>query len=1215
MQKLIERLDFGKIKSRGKMPHFLEFQLNSYEDFLQTNMSPNKREEKGFELAFREVFPIESSNGDVRLEYIGYELHEAEAPLNDELECKKRGKTYSNSLKVRLRLINKKMGNEIQESLVYFGEVPKMTERATFIINGAERVVVSQLHRSPGVSFSKEVNTQTGKDLFSGKIIPYKGTWLEFETDKNDFLSVKIDRKKKVLATIFLKAVDFFKDNNEIRDYFLETKELNLKALYKKYSKEPEELLNILKQELEGSIVKEDILDEETGEFIAETEAFINEELINNLIENKVESISYWHVGPESKLIANTLMNDTTLTEDEAVVEVFKKLRPGDQVTVDSARSLIRQMFFNPQRYDLEPVGRYKMNKRLKLDVPEEQISLTKEDVLGTIKYVIDLNNGDQNVHTDDIDNLSNRRIRGVGELLLMQIKTGLAKMNKMVREKMTTQDIETVTPQSLLNTRPLNALIQDFFGSGQLSQFMDQSNPLAELTHKRRTAAVKEFFGSSQLSQFMDQNNPLGELTHKRRLSALGPGGLSRERAGFEVRDVHDSHYGRICPIETPEGPNIGLIGSLATYAKINKYGFIETPYVKVENGVAIVDDVHYLAADEEDGLFIAQADTKLDKNNKLQGLVVCRYGHEIVEIEPERVNYMDVSPKQVVSVSAGLIPFLEHDDANRALMGSNMQRQAVPLLRSEAPFIGTGLERKVAVDSGAVVTTKVSGKVTYVDGKKIIIEDADKKEHTYRLLNYERSNQSMCLHQTPLVDLGDKVKAGDIIADGPATRLGDLALGRNILMGFMPWEGYNYEDAILISDRLRKDDVFTSIHIEEYEIDARTTKLGDEEITREIPNVSESALRNLDENGIIMIGSEVGPGDILVGKTAPKGETEPPAEEKLLRAIFGEKARDVRDTSLTMPHGSKGVVVDVLELSRENGDELKAGVNKSIRVLVAEKRKITVGDKMSGRHGNKGVVSRVLPAEDMPFLADGTHLDVVLNPLGVPSRMNIGQVLEVHLGMAMRTLNGGTYISTPVFDGATEEQIKDYLEKQGFPRTGKVTLYDGRTGEKFDNEVTVGIMYMLKLHHLVEDKMHARAIGPYSLVTQQPLGGKAQFGGQRLGEMEVWALEAYGASNILQEMLTVKSDDITGRTKTYEAIIKGEAMPESDLPESFKVLLKEFQALALDIELCDEEDNVINVDEEVGIEETPTEYSPQYEMEMTGLHEIDEDAEDFEE
>ena len=1184
MEKLVERLNFGKIKQRGEMPHFLEFQLNSYEDFLQTSASPNKRENKGFEAAFREVFPIESSNGDVRLEYIGYELHESEAPLNDELECKRRGKTYSNSLKVRLRLINKKMGNEIQESLVYFGEVPKMTERATFIINGAERVVVSQLHRSPGVSFSKEVNTQTGKDLFSGKIIPYKGTWLEFETDKNDFLSVKIDRKKKVLATVFLKAVDFFEDNNEIRDYFLETKELELGSIYKEYSSNPEELLLVLKEKLEGSILKEGIIDEETGEYLIEEETYLNEELIARLIENKIETITYWEVKAEDKLVANTLMNDATATKDEAVVEIFRKLRPGDQVTIDSARNLIRQMFFNSQRYDLEPVGRYKMNKRLKLDIPDEEIVLTRDDVLGTIKYVIALNNGDQTTHIDDIDNLSNRRIRGVGELLLMQIKTGLTKMSKMVREKMTTQDIETVTPQSLLNTRPLNALIQDFFGSGQLSQFMDQSNPLAELTHKRR-------------------------------ISALGPGGLSRERAGFEVRDVHDSHYGRVCPIETPEGPNIGLIGSLATYAKINKYGFMETPYVRVENGVALLDDIRYLAADEEDGLFIAQADTKLDKKNKIQGLAVCRYGHEIVEIEADRVNYMDVSPKQVVSVSAGLIPFLEHDDANRALMGSNMQRQAVPLLRSEAPFIGTGLERKVAVDSGAVITSKVNGKVTYVDGKKIIIEDENKKEHVYRLLNFERSNQSMCLQQTPLVDLGDKIKVGDIIADGPATKSGDLSLGRNILMGFMPWEGYNYEDAILISDRLRKDDVFTSIHIEEYEIEARATKLGNEEITREIPNVSESALRNLDENGIIKIGSEVNPGDILVGKTAPKGETEPPAEEKLLRAIFGEKARDVRDTSLKMPHGSKGVVVDILELSKENGDDLKPGVNKSIRIMVAEKRKITVGDKMSGRHGNKGVVSRVLPAEDMPFLEDGTHLDVVLNPLGVPSRMNIGQVLEVHLGMAMRTLNGGTCISTPVFDGATEEQVKDYLEKQGFPRTGKVTLYDGRTGEKFDNKVTVGIMYMLKLHHLVEDKMHARAIGPYSLVTQQPLGGKAQFGGQRLGEMEVWALEAYGASNILQEMLTVKSDDITGRTKTYEAIIKGEAMPESDLPESFKVLLKEFQALALDIELCDEEDNVINVDEEIGIEDTPTEYSPQYEIEMTGLHEIDEDAEDFEE
>lgn len=1160
MGKLVERLNFGRIKERGTMPHFLEFQLDSYEDFLQAKEAPNNRKDKGLESAFREIFPVESSNGDIKLEYVSYELHEAEPPLNDELECKKRGKTYSTSLKVRLRLINKKSGNEIQESLVYFGEVPMMTERGTFIINGAERVVVSQLHRSPGVSFNKEINIQTGKDLFSGKIIPYKGTWLEFETDKNDFLSIKIDRKKKVLATVFLKAIDFFNNNTEIKDYFLETKELDLASIFQKY-KNKDELLSVIRTRFEGSFIKEDIYDDETGEIIAEADAVIDETLIEKMIEFKIEKVTYWEVKPEDKLLANTVLSDSTLTKEEAVTEVFKKLRPGDLVTVESARSLIRQMFFNPQRYDLEPVGRYKMNKRLKLNVPEDEILLTKDDIIGTMKYVINLNNG--NGHTDDIDNLSNRRVRGVGELLLMQIKAGLSKMGKMVKEKMTVQDSETLTSQSLLNTRPLNALILDFFGSGQLSQFMDQSNPLAELTHKRR-------------------------------ISALGPGGLSRERAGFEVRDVHDSHYGRICPIETPEGPNIGLIGSLAIYAKINKYGFIETPYVKVIDGKADFDQIDYLAADEEEGLFIAQADTKIGEDGTLLGDVVCRFGHEIVGISGEKVDYLDISPKQVVSVSAGLIPFLEHDDANRALMGSNMQRQAVPLLRTEAPYIGTGLERKVAVDSGAVVISKTDGKVVYVDAQKIVIEDPEGKEYKYRMLNFERSNQSMCLHQTPLVSPGEEVKAGGVIADGPATRGGDLALGRNILMAFMPWEGYNYEDAILISDRLRKDDVFTSIHVEEYEIEARNTKLGDEEITREIPNISEEALRKLDSKGIITIGSEVGPGDILVGKTAPKGETEPPAEEKLLRAIFGEKARDVRDTSLRMPHGSKGTVVEILELSRENGDELKAGVNKAIRVLVAEKRKITVGDKMSGRHGNKGVVSRVLPAEDMPFLADGTHLDVVLNPLGVPSRMNIGQVLEVHLGMAMGNYNGGTHIATPVFDGASEEQVKDYLEKLGFPRSGKVDLYDGRTGEKFDNPVTVGRMYMLKLHHLVEDKMHARAIGPYSLVTQQPLGGKAQFGGQRLGEMEVWALEAYGASNILQEMLTVKSDDVTGRTKTYEAIIKGEEMPEPDLPESFKVLLKEFQALALDVELFDKDDNVINVDEELNKEDITTEYSP---------------------
>ncbi|MGL4935635.1 MAG: DNA-directed RNA polymerase subunit beta, partial [Cetobacterium sp.] len=1031
MGKLVERLNFGRIEERGTMPHFLEFQLDSYEDFLQAKEAPLNRKDKGLESAFREIFPVESSNGDIKLEYVAYELHQAEAPLNDELECKKRGKTYSASLKVRLRLTNKKSGNEIQETLVYFGEVPLMTERGTFIINGAERVVVSQLHRSPGVSFNKEVNIQTGKDLFSGKIIPYKGTWLEFETDKNDFLSVKIDRKKKVLATVFLKAVDFFDTNEEIMDDFLEEKNVNLSEYYSRYSNK-EELISVLKTKIEGSFVKEDIFNEETGEILFETKQLITEAVIFELVDSKIENILVWEVKPEDKVFANTIVNDTGDTKEEAVTEVFKKLRPGDLVTIDSARSLIKQMFFNPQRYDLEPVGRYKMNKRLKINLPEDEILLTKEDVLATIKYVISLNNGKG--HTDDIDNLSNRRVRGVGELLLMQIKAGLSKMGKMVKEKMTIQDVETLTPQSLLNTRPLNALVLDFFGSGQLSQFMDQSNPLAELTHKRR-------------------------------ISALGPGGLSRERAGFEVRDVHDSHYGRICPIETPEGPNIGLIGSLAIYAKVNSYGFIETPYVKVDNGIADFNNIHYLAADEEEGLFIAQADTKLGQNGELLDDVVCRYGHEIVHIPGEKVHYLDVSPKQVVSVSAGLIPFLEHDDANRALMGSNMQRQAVPLLRTEAPFIGTGLERKVAVDSGAVISAKATGKVIYVDAKQIIIEDTEGKSYKHRLLNFERSNQAMCLHQTPLVSLGQEVELNQVIADGPATKGGDLALGRNILMAFMPWEGYNYEDAILISDRLRKDDVFTSIHIEEYEVEARNTKLGDEEITREIPNVSEEALKNLDSRGIIVVGSEVGPGDILVGKTAPKGESEPPAEEKLLRAIFGEKARDVRDTSLKMPHGSKGTVVEVLELSRENGDELKAGVNRSIRVFIAEKRKITVGDKMSGRHGNKGVVSRVLPAEDMPFLADGTHLDVVINPLGVPSRMNIGQVLEVHLGMAMGKLNGGTYLSTPVFDGATEEQVKDYLEKAGYPRKGKVTLFDGRTGDKFDNPVTVGRMYMLKL------------------------------------------------------------------------------------------------------------------------------------------------------
>ena len=1148
MSKLIERYSFGKIVDRGEMPHFLEFQINSYEDFLQAGVAPQKRENKGFEAIFNEIFPIESSNGLLKLEYLWYEIHDNDVPLNDELECKKRGKTYSGQLKVRLKLTNKKT-QEIQETLVHFGDIPLMTDKATFVINGAERVVVSQLHRSPGITFNKELNIQTGKDVFIGKIIPYKGTWLEFETDKNDILNVKIDRRKKVLLTVFLKAVDFFMTNAEIMNGFFDVKEVELASLYEKYK--GDELDEILRIRLEGSFINEDILDEETGEFIAESEELIDNIVIEKIRENRISSVKIWEVKPEDRIIANSLIHDNTKTNDEAVIEVFRKLRPGDLVTVESARSLVKQMFFNPQRYDLADVGRYKINKRLKQDVPEDVIVLTKEDVLQTIDYVKKLVNGEG--FTDDIDNLSNRRVRGVGELLSIQVKGGMLKMSKMVREKMTVQDITTLTPQSLLNTKPLNALILEFFGSGQLSQFMDQSNPLAELTHKRR-------------------------------ISALGPGGLSRERAGFEVRDVHNSHYGRICPIETPEGPNIGLIGSLSTYGKVNKYGFIETPFVKIEDGKADFNDIEYLGADEEEGKFIAQADTLIDEDgNFLTDEVVCRYGEEIVHIDKSKVDLLDVSPKQLVSVSAGLIPFLEHDDANRALMGSNMQRQAVPLLKTQAPYVGTGLERKVAIDSGAVITSKASGKVTYVDANRITVTDKNGVEYNHRLLNFEKSNQSMCLHQKPIVDLDEKVKKGDIIADGPSTAGGDLALGKNILLAFMPWEGYNFEDGILISERLRKDDVFTSLHIEEFDIEARTTKLGDEEITREIPNVSEEALKNLDENGIIRIGAHVTPDDILVGKVTPKGESEPPAEEKLLRAIFGEKAKDVRDTSLRLPHGVKGTVVDVLVLSKENGDDLKAGVNQLVRIYIAEKRKIMVGDKMSGRHGNKGVISRVLPIEDMPHLENGTPIDICLNPLGVPSRMNIGQVLEVHLGLAIGDMD--KYIATPVFDGASEEDVKDFLEDAGYSRTGKVKLIDGRTGEPFDNPVTVGRMYMLKLHHLVEDKMHARAIGPYSLVTQQPLGGKAQFGGQRLGEMEVWALEAYGASNILQEMLTVKSDDIGGRTKTYEAIVKGQAMPEADAPESFRVLIKEFQSLGLDVTLYDKDENPIELDKNVDL------------------------------
>ncbi|WP_277283143.1 DNA-directed RNA polymerase subunit beta [Sneathia sanguinegens] len=1143
MSKLIERYSFGKIKDRGQMPSFLEFQIDSYEDFLQARVKPEEREVKGLEAIFREIFG-EISHGDIQLKYSSYEIRDNDEPLNDELECKRRGKTYSGQLKVKFTLKNK--DGEIPSEFVHFGEIPIMTDKGSFIINGAERVVVSQLHRAPGITFNKEMDMQTGKDLFVGKIIPYKGTWLEFEVDKKDVLNVKIDRRKKVPATVFMKAIEFFHDNVEIMSEFFEEKTIDLTEIYK-YHKD--EMLSVIKSKLEGSFSREDKIDGETGEFIVEIGKRIGETTIQRLIDLKEPSIQIWEVKPEDIPLANSIQLDLTRDSDEAVVEIYRKLRPGDLVTVSSAKQLIIPMFTNVQRYDLANVGRYKINKRLKLNLPDTDVVLKKEDVVATVNYIKKLISG--NGVTDDIDNLSNRRVRGVGELLAIQIKGGMIKLAKMAKEKMTTiQDLKALSVQSLLNTKPLNALILEFFGSGQLSQFMDQSNPLSELTHKRR-------------------------------ISALGPGGLSRDRAGFEVRDVHNSHYGRICPIETPEGPNIGLIASLSTYGKVNKYGFIETPYVKVENGVANFDKIEYLGADEEEGLFIAQADTPIDEEGRLLTNPVCRYDDEIVTIDKTKVDLMDVSPKQLVSVSAALIPFLEHDDANRALMGSNMQRQAVPLLKTEAPLVGTGLERKVAIDSGAVICSKESGIVTAVDAKKIIVTDKKGKEHLHRLLNFEKSNQSMCLHQKPIVDLNEKVKKGQILADGPATSGGDLALGKNILIAFIPWEGYNYEDAILISERLRKDDVLTSLHVEEFDIESRTTKLGDEEITREIPNVSEDALKNLDEHGIIRVGAYVKPDDILVGKVTPKGETEPPAEEKLLRAIFGDKAKDVRDTSLRLPHGVKGTVVEVLELSKENGDDLKAGVNKLIRIYVAEKRKITVGDKISGRHGNKGIVSRILPVEDMPHLEDGTPVDICLNPLGVPSRMNIGQVLEVHLGLALGKLK--KHISTPVFDGASEEEVKDMLEKAGFNRTGKVKLIDGRTGQPFDSEITVGYMYILKLHHLVEDKMHARAIGPYSLVTQQPLGGKAQFGGQRLGEMEVWALEAYGASNVLQEMLTVKSDDINGRTKSYEAIVKGQPMPEADAPESFKVLMKEFQSLGLDINLYSADGEKIELDNNV--------------------------------
>jgi len=1048
-----ERLTYSQIVDVIELPNLIQVQLSSYEWFL----------DKGLRTALQEVFPISDFTGHLELDFIDYSLGE---PKYEVQECKERDVSYQAPLKLKVRLSDKESG-EIKESEVYMGDLPLMTDKGTFIINGAERVVVSQLVKSPGVYFNEKLDV-AGNNLYGATVIPNRGAWFELEMDSAGIIYTRIDKTRKIPVTVLLRALGY------------ETNEAIL-ALY-----------------------------------------------------------------DNDETIERTLEKDTTTNKKEALIEFYRRLRPGEMATEDAAEQLLKNLFFDPRRYDMAVVGRYKVNKKLGLNTPVEIRNLTVEDIITTIGYILKLLKGEGK--TDVIDHLGNRRLRSIGELLQNQFRTGLVRMERVVRERMSIHDVETLTPQVLINIRPI-------------------------------TAAVKEFFGSSQLSQFMDQTNPLAELTHKRRLSALGPGGLTRERAGFQVRDVHHSHYGRICPIETPEGPNIGLIGSLATFGRVNDFGFIETPYRKVDKKAGkVMDEIHYLSADEEEEFIIAQANAPLDENGKFkEERVEARFAEEILEVSIHKLDYMDVSPKQVFSVATSLIPFLENDDANRALMGANMQRQAVPVIKTTAPVVGTGMEYKSAKDSGAVVITKKSGIVKNVSANRIIIQADDGTTQNYPLLKFVRSNQGTCYNQRPIVKSGQRVEADSIIADGPSTDNGELALGRNVMVAFMPWEGYNYEDAILLSEKLVKEDVFTSIHIEEYECEARDTKLGPEEITRDIPNVSEEMLKNLDDQGVIRVGAEVRPDDILVGKVTPKGETELTPEERLLRAIFGEKAREVRDSSLRVPHGEAGKIVAVKRFSRENGDELPPGVNRLVRVYIAQKRKISEGDKMAGRHGNKGVISRILPEEDMPFLDDGTPVQIVLNPLGVPSRMNIGQILECHMGWVAHTL--GINIATPIFDGATEEDIVELRKKAGLPENGKAILRDGRTGEKFDHEVTVGYVYMLKLAHLVDDKIHARSIGPYSLVTQQPLGGKAQFGGQRFGEMEVWALEAYGASYTLQEILTVKSDDVQGRLKTYESIVKGDNIPEPGVPEGFKVLIKELQSLALDIRILSGDDHEIQI------------------------------------
>ena len=1162
-----ERMTFSKINEVAEMPNLIQIQTDSYKWFV----------EEGLREVFEDVSPIKGYTDNLVLEFIDYSL--TDPPKYEQEECKERDVTYAAPLKVRVRLVNKESG-EVKEQEVFMGDFPLMTEKGTFIYNGAERVVVTQLVRSPGPYYDKEID-KYGKNLYSTQVIPNRGAWLEYETDSNEILSVRVDRTRKQPATILLRALGIG-SNEEIIEIFGEEPRLmktlekdptsnfeeGIKEIYKKLRPgEPptlesaQSLFNSmffdpkrydlarvgrykynkklgLYNRLAGAVAAETVIDPNTGEILVEDGTAISKELARQIENAGVESVLVHGANDETsvtKVIGNQFVDIKNYIEFD-----ISDLKIADKVYYPVLREIIEE-------YGAEGEAAIREQLHLrKFELSPKHILVA--DVIASISYLLNLNYGIGSI--DDIDHLGNRRLRTVGELLQNQIRIGLSRMERTIKERMTTQDVAEVTPQGLMNIRPV-------------------------------TAAVKEFFGSSQLSQFMDQTNPLAELTHKRRLSALGPGGLSRERAGFEVRDVHHSHYGRMCPIETPEGPNIGLIGSLTTYGVINQYGFIETPYRVVDKATGIVtDEIHYLTADDEEDKIVAQANEPLDSEGHFANMKVAARGKggDIDLVPREVVDYMDVSPKQVVSVATAMIPFLENDDANRALMGSNMQRQAVPLMVTEAPMVGTGIEYKAARDSGVVQLAKHAGTVSYVSADTIkITRDDGEGVDIYHMLKFKRSNQGTCINQRPIVSKGEHVEEKETIADGPSTSNGEVALGKNLLIGFMTWEGYNYEDAIILNERLIMDDVLTSIHIEKYESEARDTKLGPEEITRDIPNVGEDALKDLDEEGIIRIGAEVNSSDILVGKVTPKGETELTAEERLLRAIFGEKAREVRDTSLKVPHGETGIVVNVKTFSRENGDELPPGVNKLVRVYIATKRKISVGDKMAGRHGNKGVISRILPEEDMPFMENGQPLQVMLNPLGVPSRMNVGQVLEVHLGLAAKSKDW--YIATPVFDGANEKDIIELLKETGYDGSGKLRLRDGRTGDYFDNPVTVGYMYMLKLHHLVDDKIHARSTGPYSLVTQQPLGGKAQFGGQRFGEMEVWALEAYGAAYTLQEILTVKSDDVVGRVKTYEAIVKGENIPEPGIPESFKVLIKEMQSLCLDVKVLSEDNEEIEI------------------------------------